>query len=141
VEISATVKNSGTGFVVSVRTGSASQSLVIPPKSFNQGSGVSGGAFLLLALATCYCNDLYREASRLGISLTAVEVEATANFPGVGLAATDIRYRAHVSSPAAPSAIAELLRHTDAVAEVHNTVRSGVPVTLVADTPMGGAGS
>jgi len=141
VEISAIIKNSGAGFVVSVRTGSASQSLAIPPKSSGQGSGVSGGEFLLLALATCYCNDLYREASRLGISLTAVEVEATANFPGVGLAATDIRYRAHVSSPAASSAIAELLRHTDAVAEVHNTVRSGVPVTLVADTPMSGAGS
>jgi len=28
--------------------------------------------------------------------------------------------------------IAELLRRTDAVAEVHNTVRAGVPVELVA---------
>ena len=140
MEISAIVKNSGTGFVVSVRTDSASQSLAIPPKSSGQGSGVNGGEFLLLALATCYCNDLYREASRLGISLAAVEVEATADFPGIGLAATDIRYRAKVTSPAAPSAIAELLRHTDAVAEVHNTVRAGVPVTLVADTPAGKQG-
>jgi organic hydroperoxide reductase OsmC/OhrA len=141
MEISAIVTNSGADFVVSVRTDSASQSLAIPPKSSGEGSGVNGGEFLLLALATCYCNDLYREASRLGISLAAVEVEATANFPGVGLAATDIRYRAKVTSPAAPSTIADLLRHTDAVAEVHNTVRLGVPVTLVADTPMNGAGS
>ncbi|GAA0889398.1 hypothetical protein GCM10009121_22790 [Rhodanobacter soli] len=140
VEISAIVRNSGTGFVVSVRTDSASQNLAIPPKSSGQGSGVNGGEFLLLALATCYCNDLYREASRLGISLAAVEVEATADFPGIGLAATDIRYRAKVTSPAAASAIAELLRHTDAVAEVHNTVRAGVPVTLVADTPAGKQG-
>ena len=135
MEISAIVRNSETGFAVSVRTDGTSQNLAIPPKSSGLGSGVNGGEFLLLALATCYCNDLYREASRQGISLAAVEVEATADFPGVGLAATDIRYRAKVTSPAAASAIAELLRHTDAVAEVHNTVRSGVPVTLVADTP------
>jgi organic hydroperoxide reductase OsmC/OhrA len=140
MEISAIVRNTGTDFAVSVRTDSASQSLAIPPKSSGEGSGVNGGEFLLLALATCYCNDLYREASRLGIRLAAVEVEATADFPGIGLAATDIRYRAKVTSPAAPSAIAELLRHTDAVAEVHNTVRAGVPVTLVTDTPAGKQG-
>jgi hypothetical protein len=36
----------------------------------------------MLALATCYCDDLYREASRLGISLQRVEVEASATFAG-----------------------------------------------------------
>ncbi len=84
----------------------------------------------MLALATCYCNDLYREAARLGISIESVEVEASAEFPGIGLAATNIAYRAKVSSPAAPAEIAELLRVTDAVAEIHNTVRAGVPVAL-----------
>lgn len=84
----------------------------------------------MLALATCYCNDLYREAATLGLSIESVEVQASAEFPGIGLAATDIRYRARVASPASASDIAELLRVTDAVAEVHNTVRSGVPVTL-----------
>ena len=135
MEISAIVKSSGAGHVVSVRTDSATQALAIPGKDFGQGSGVNGGEFLLLALATCYCNDLYREASRLGIFLSGVEVEATADFPGVGLAATNIRYRANVSSSASPREIADLLRQTDAVAEVHNTVRSGVPVILVGDRP------
>jgi uncharacterized OsmC-like protein len=91
---------------------------------------VNGGEFLLLALATCYCNDLYREAARLGISLQAVEVEAEAEFPGIGLAASNIRYKASVKSPASPEAIEQLLRETDAVAEIHNTIRAGVPVTL-----------
>ncbi|NCT66049.1 MAG: OsmC family protein [Rhodanobacteraceae bacterium] len=132
MEISATVKNAGADHIVTVRTDGAVQAVSIPRKRSGQGSGVNGGEFLMLALATCYCNDLYREAARIGITLDAVEVEASANFPGVGLAATDIRYRAKVSSPAAPAEIAELLRQTDAVAEVHNTVRSGVPVVLVA---------
>ena len=84
----------------------------------------------MLALATCYCNDLYREAARLDIPVDSVEVEASADFPGIGLAATNICYRARVSSPAPAARIAELLRQTDAVAEVHNTLRAGVAVTL-----------
>ena len=135
MEISAIVKNSGAGHVASVRTDGTTQSLAIPSKADGEGSGVNGGEFLLLALATCYCNDLYREAARLGISLSGVEVEATADFPGVGLAATNIRYRADVSSPADPAVVADLLQQTDAVAEVHNTVRSGVPVVLVRSSP------
>lgn len=93
---------------------------------------MNGGEFLMLALATCFCNDLYREAERLGIPLDAVEVEATASFPGTGLAATNIHYRASVTSAASASSIADLLRQTDAVAEVHNTLRTGTSVTLLA---------
>jgi uncharacterized OsmC-like protein len=85
----------------------------------------------MLALATCYCNDLYREAERLGVPIESVEVEASAEFPGIGLAATNIKYRAMVSSSASSSAVAQLLRETDAVAEIHNTVRAGLPVELV----------
>ncbi len=55
----------------------------------------------MLALATCYCNDIYREAARLGIEVTAVEVEASAQFDGVGLAATNIQYRARIT-PSSP---------------------------------------
>ena len=131
MKISAVVKNAQSNHEVVVRTDANSQSLPIPPKSAGKGSAVNGGEFLMLALATCYCNDLYREAARLDIPLDSVEVEASAEFPGIGLAATDIRYRARISSPAPPSAIEDLLRQTDAVAEVHNTLRAGVPVELV----------
>ena len=61
-----------------------------------------------------------------------LRVEATAEFAGIGLAARHIRYRAVVSSSASAEAVAELLRHTDAVAEVHNTIRAGGPVELIA---------
>ena len=128
MEISATVTNSAVSHDVSVRTGAATQSLAIPAKAVGRGSSVNGGEFLMLALATCYCNDLFREAERLGIPITDAMVEATAEFPGIGLAATRIRYRATVRSPAGAEAVARLLRETDAVAEVHNTIRAGVPV-------------
>src|SRR5580765_8066692 len=98
MEIAAVVKNSSLGHDVELRTGSVVHALAVAPKAAGRGSSVNGGEFLMLALATCYCNDLYREAERLGISLDSVEVEASAQFPGIGLAATDIRYRAKVSS-------------------------------------------
>ena len=132
MEISAIVRNSATSHQAIVRTGTVSQSLAVAPKTAGRGSAVNGGEFLMLALATCYCNDLYREAARLQVPIDAVEVEATAQFAGIGLAATDIRYRARVTSPAQTEVIADLLRQTDAVAEVHNTLRSGVPVELTA---------
>ena len=87
----------------------------------------------MLALATSYCNDLYREARRLQIPIERVEVQAEADFEGIGLAASNIRYQAKVESSSGDAAIAELLRQTDAVAEIHNTVRKGVPVQLLLD--------
>jgi organic hydroperoxide reductase OsmC/OhrA len=131
MEISATVRNAAPALEIEVRTDSARRTLLIPPRPSGRGSAVNGGELLMLALATCYCNDLYREAELLAIVIDSVEVDATARFEGVGLAATDIRYRARVSSPAPPAAIEDLLRRTDAVSEVHNTIRAGASVTLV----------
>lgn len=131
MKISAFVRSSDSRHEVVVSTAGAKQPLAVAAKPSGQGSSVNGGEFLMLALATCFCNDLYREAAGLGIHLESVEVEASADFPGVGLAATNITYRAKVDSSASDEEVAELLRVTDAVAEVHNTVRSGVPVTLV----------
>jgi organic hydroperoxide reductase OsmC/OhrA len=129
MEIAATVRNRPGRHEAIVRTGTTAQPLAIAARATG-GSAINGGELLMLALATCYGNDLYREAARLGIALDGVEVEATADFPGIGLAATNIRYRATVSSTAPAGTIAQLLRETDAVAEIHNTVRAGVPVVL-----------
>lgn len=134
MEISAIVRNAPGQHAATVSTSGVTQAVAIPAKASGPGSSLNGGELLLLALATCYCNDLYREAARLGIPLEGVEVTATATFAGVGLAASNIRYRATVQSPAAPQVIDELLRQTDAVAEVHNTLRAGVPVEQVSGT-------
>ncbi|SFG91817.1 Uncharacterized OsmC-related protein [Duganella sp. CF458] len=130
MKISATVRNSPTSHEVHVATDDSAQSLPIPAKRTGKGSAINGGEFLMLALATCYCNDVYREAERMNIPVDGVSVEASADFPGPGLAATNIRYRARITSSAPDDVIANLLRQTDAVAEVHNTLRSGSLVTL-----------
>lgn len=131
MRITASVRNTAGDHRVSVSTAGAAQDLSIGAKATGRGSSVNGGEFLMLALATCYCNDIFREASRLGIPVDAVEVEARADFEGVGLAATNIVYRARVESPAPKADIEELLRQTDAVAEVQSTVRAGAEVSFV----------
>lgn len=130
MEISAKVRNSSATHEVTVSTAGVVRSLDIPAKTEGSGSAVNGGEFLMLALATCYCNDLYREAKRMNIAIDGVEVEASARFEGVGLAASDIQYRATVRSLAPDADIERLISETDAVAEIHNTVRAGVPVVL-----------
>jgi organic hydroperoxide reductase OsmC/OhrA len=131
MKIAAKVRNAGRDHRVTVRTADQSQDLAISAKTTGRGSSVNGGEFLMLALATCYCNDIYREAERLGLPVDSVEVEAQADFDGTGLAANNISYRARVESSAPDADIEELLRQTDAVAEIQNTVRAGGVVTLL----------
>ena len=135
MEISARIRNTPTGHEVEVATADAVQSLGVVAKAQGRGSAINGGEFLMLALATCYCNDLYREAARLGIAIDGCEVVATARFEGIGLAAGAVRYAARVESNARASEIETLLAETDRLAEVHNTLRSGCPVTRV-DWPL-----
>jgi organic hydroperoxide reductase OsmC/OhrA len=130
VHIAALVKNARGSHGVEVATGDSRKSLAVPCRDAGLGSSINGGEFLMLALATCYCNDLYREAARLGIAIDSVEVSASGDFEGVGLAARNITYQARVVSAASGADVTRLLRETDAVAEIHNTLRSGVPVKL-----------
>ena len=130
MQISARVENRGDEHRVTLRTNGQSRELAIPPKSGGRGSSANGGELLALALATCYCNDLYREAAARGIAVHGVEVEVDAEFGGVGEPARQIRYRARVQADAPDHVIRQLVEHTDRVAEVHNTLRGGINVTL-----------
>lgn len=132
MEISAQVRNSSGTHQVSVCTSGAVSGLAVSAKANGQGSSVNGGEFLMLALATCYCNDLFREAQRLGIPITGCEVVAKGQFNGVGLAAEAVSYAARVESSAAAEDIERLLRETDRLAEIHNTLRAGCSVQRIA---------
>lgn len=124
MRISAHVRNSADQHEVTLRTDSRVQGLPVPRRSSGPGSGVNGGELLFLALATCYCNDVYREAARRGLKVERVEVEVE------GEAARNVTYRARIAARGSEAELRELLHHTDRVAEIQNTLRVGVPVTL-----------
>jgi organic hydroperoxide reductase OsmC/OhrA len=130
MKISARVDNSFRKHVVTLNTNDTARELPIPPKADGVGSSVNGGELLCLALATCYCNDLYREAKKRGINLDRVEVEVEAMFGAEGAAAEQLAYRARVSAKASREKIIDLMRHTDSVAEIQNTIRRPCPVVL-----------
>jgi len=70
--------------------------------------GTAGAEYLLLALVTCYSSNLYREADKRGIGVEQLEVEVEGRFGVEG----------------------ELVNYVDRMAEIHNTLRLGLPVTL-----------
>jgi organic hydroperoxide reductase OsmC/OhrA len=130
MRIRAHVKNGGGKHDVRLETNETSRSLAIPPKSSGSGSSANGGELLFLALATCYCNDIYREAARREIKVVAVEVDVEGDFGAEGEPARNVTYSAKVTAEAPEDTIRQLMTDTDRVAEIQNTVRLGMPVTL-----------
>ena len=130
MRISARVENSHNNHQVTLRTNDQSHSLVIPPKPIGFGSSTNGGEILFLALATCYCNDIYREAGKRGIMVGRVEVEVEGECGAEGAPAQNVTYRAKVAAKAPPEVIQDLMHHTDRVAEAQNTLRRATAVTL-----------
>jgi uncharacterized OsmC-like protein len=130
MNISARVINRHEHHEISLKTGQNEHSLLIAPKPDGLGSSANGGELLFLALATCYCNDIYREGRRRGIAVKSVEVEVMGEFGGEGEPARSISYRSVVEADAPREAVLDLMRHTDSVAEIQNTVRRPTAVTL-----------
>jgi organic hydroperoxide reductase OsmC/OhrA len=129
MKFSARLRHSPDDHQVTLRVGDKEQSLAIPPRPAG-GSSVSGGELLFLALATCYCNDFYREAAKRDIKVESVEVEVEGDFEAEGKPASNIVYRAKIKANASEDDIRELMSHTDTVVEIQNTVRVSIPVRL-----------
>lgn len=130
MKISAGIKNGNHSNDITVATEENQKKISIPSKANGFGSSVNGGELLFLSLATCFCNDLYREANRRKIEITEVEVNVTGEFGKEGEPASNITYNVNVKSPASESDIADLIEAVDKVAEVHNTLRKGINVLL-----------
>ena len=131
MKISARVENTHGEHHATVETNGQQKSLTIPAKPEGLGSAVNGGELLFLALATCYCNDIYREAAKRGLSISRVTVDVNGEFGGPGDPARNIEYRASVESDAPGDQVLALMRHTDTVAEIQNTLRHSSSVTLI----------
>jgi hypothetical protein len=59
-----------------------------------------------------------------------VEVEATGEFDKKGEPARNVSYRAIVVTAAPREEVLELMRYTDTVAEIHNTLRQSNTLVL-----------
>jgi uncharacterized OsmC-like protein len=130
MKMSASIKHSLQHQQMEVQTNDVAKHIAIPAKASGLGSSVNGGELLLLSLATCYCNDIYREAAKQNIEILDVEVIVTGKFGGEGEPGFDFEYRANVVANVSDEKIRELLEHTDKVAEVQNTLRKGIDVKL-----------
>src|SRR6266536_6226652 len=125
MKFSALVQNQPNNHQITLKIGEKEQSISIAPKPTG-GSSISGGELLFLALATCYCNDIYREAAKRNIKVESVEVEVDGDFEAEGGPASNVVYRAKIKASGSDEELHELLKHTDTVAEIQNTVRAGI---------------
>lgn len=129
--ISATVRNSFGKNDVSVTTEGAQKEISIGSKPEGFGSAVNGGELLFLSLATCFCNDIYREAAKRKLKIQSVSVRVTGKFGKEGEPATDIVYQVNViAQDHSEDEIKSLIEYVDKIAEVHNTLRQGANVRL-----------
>jgi organic hydroperoxide reductase OsmC/OhrA len=131
MQITARVSNTPSSHSVEVATDDRRQSIGIPAKRIGRGSSINGGELLFAALATCFCNDLYREAAKRGIYVHDVNVEVTGTFGDPGEPARDISYRVQVHADAPKATIDDLIRATDSLTEIQNTIRAGCAVGLM----------
>ncbi len=131
ISISAAVDNSHNSHDVQLTTNGNTHAISVAPKASGYGSSANGGEMLFAALASCYCNDIYREAAKRGITVRRVQVEVSGTFDDApGSVAEGITYSATVEAEAPEVDIEALMRHTDTVAEIQNTLRLGTTVTL-----------
>ena len=102
-----------------------------PEQAGGMGLGFNGGELLLLAIGGCYCNDIFREAAKLGIVITSVQVDVQADWGGEPVRAQNVTYSTRIEAEASEADILALIEQTDQVAEIPNSLRLGTPVILV----------
>ena len=129
MKFSAHLQNDLNHHQVILNVGEKEQSLSIAPKPTG-GSSVSGGELLFLTLATCFYNDIYREAAKRDIKVKSVQVEVHGDFGAERKPASNIVYHVKVDAEASAEKIQELVLYVDSIAEIQNTVRFGTSVTL-----------
>lgn len=133
MKISASIKSQFNQHETIVQTDGSAKEINISPKPSGFGSSINGGELLLLALATCFCNDIYREASKRNMAVSRVDVVCTGEFGAEGEPGSNFTYTANVIADAPPSEIEDLINYIDRIAEVHNTLRQGINITLIPD--------
>jgi len=101
-----------------------------PEQAGGMGLGYSGGELLFLAIGACYCNDIFREAAKRAMVVRSVAVDVEGDWGGDPVRAQNVSFSVKVEAEAGEAEIRDLIAHTDRVAEIHNSLRLGTPVTL-----------
>ena len=101
-----------------------------PEQAGGMGLGFNGGELLLLAIGGCYCNDIFREAAKLGIVIKSVQVDVQADWGGEPVRAQNVTYSTRIEAEASEADILALIDQTDRVAEIPNSLRFGAQVML-----------
>lgn len=133
MKVSATVKSSMDHREIVVKTNGNEKVIQLSTRPSGHESSITGGELLMLSLATCFCNDLYREAGKRNLQILGIEVIVNGEFGAEGEPGTNFTYSAKVSSDEPEDEINDLIRYTDQVAEIHKTLRKGVSVKLLKD--------
>lgn len=131
MNVSATIKNEFQKQTITVSTNGEFKSISIPAKPSTYGSSVNGAELLLLALATCFCNDIYREAAKRNIEISEINVECTGEFGREGEPGRNFQYKPTIRSQAPAQLINQLITDTDRVAEIQKTLRQGLEILLI----------
>ncbi|HEV8686527.1 MAG TPA: OsmC family protein [Gaiellaceae bacterium] len=95
-----------------------------------QGMGFNGGQLLLLAIGACFANDVFREADKRDLEVLGVRVVVECDWEGDPPRAQNVRFSTRVEAEADEDEIMDLIQHVDRVAEIHNTLRTGIEVEL-----------
>ena len=131
MKISARIENHLHHHGVTVSTENNVKTIAIASRADGYGSSVNGGELLFLAMATCFCNDIYREAAKRKMQIDSVEVWVDGEFGSEGEPAKKVEYRARVVAPAhTREEIESLIQFVDNIAEIHNTLRQGISLKL-----------
>ena len=101
-----------------------------PVEGGGGGLGFNGGQLLYLAVAGCVSNDLFREASAEGITLSRVRVKVRGDFSGDPAVSEEIEYDVALEGDASPDRLKALVEKVDRIAEIPNSLRGGTPVRL-----------
>lgn len=136
MKYSASLHNIDGKLDVLMKVGDKSNTVDIAPKLNGFGSSISGGEVLFLAIATCYCNDIYQEARVLGIKVDNVEVDVEGDFMAAGNPATNVTCKIKVTAQASEEEIRKLVEHTDKIAEIPMSLRRGTSILVSEIVPI-----
>ena len=98
-------------------------------------SAFTGAHLLHLSIAGCVLNDVYREASNLGLDIAGVRVTAEGDFDRETWQSTGVAYMVEINSEATEADVDRLLAVVDDVAEIPKAVRAETVVRRVEQLP------